>query len=132
MHPYPLVLQCNGYCVIMLKRKQPVNYLDMVPVRKVSEFTDSDNRITLLIPKFKNKWLLTWLIPEKRSKQFRIHLDEHGSSVWRLIDGVRNTGEICNLINEPNTEVQSSSDEMEIRITKFLSQLYKNRFIVFR
>jgi hypothetical protein len=132
MHRYHLVLLCNAYGLIMLRRKPPINYLDLVPVRKVLEFTDTEERITLMIPKFKSPWMRTWLIPKSRSGYFRIHLDDMGSQVWRNIDGVRNAGEICSLISGLSAAAGPDPDNLEIRVTQFLSKLYKNRFILFK
>ena len=79
-------------------RKPPENFLDMIPVRNVKEFTREGEKITLFIPKFKSEWMRKWFIPANRSKHFSIHLDEMGSKVWNLIDGETNTGEICNQV----------------------------------
>lgn len=117
----------------MFKKSKNTNYLDMVPVRNVQEFTEgADGKITLLIPKFKSAWMTRWLIPPRRSKHFRIHLDETGSETWRLIDGQRNAGEICERVfaNKPGTD--QPGDQPELRLTKFLSHLYKSRFIIFK
>ena len=116
----------------MLKFKRHSNYLDMIPIRNVAEFSDDGGKITLFIPKFKSVWLRKWFIPEKRSKHFRIHLDETGSQVWRLIDGQKNAGEIGDLLTQSDTGESNPENQIEIRVTKFLSQLYKNRFIVFK
>lgn len=102
----------------------------MIPVRNVQEFNDQDGKITLHIPKFKNAWMRKYFIPERRSRHFRIHLDVLGSHVWRLIDGQRDTQEICEQLSQIGDLDQGSP--VELRVTKFLSQLYKNRFIVFR
>jgi len=37
--------------------------LDMIPVRNVKEFTREEDRITLLVPKFKSAWMIRWFIP---------------------------------------------------------------------
>jgi hypothetical protein len=117
----------------MFKKSKHTNYLDMVPVRNVQEFSeDADRKITLMIPKFKSAWMTRWLIPPRRSKHFRIHLDETGSNVWRLIDGERSVGEICERVFQNRAETGQADDQSELRVTKFLSQLYKNRFVVFK
>src|SRR5512138_3142607 len=110
-------------------KKPARNFLEMVPVRKVQEFTREGDRITLLIPKFKSEWMLKWPIPSRRSKHFRIHLDEMGSRVWDLIDGTRNTGEICAQLEK---QIPETNATLDIRVTGFLRQLYKNRFIIFK
>jgi len=105
------------------------NYLEMIPVRNVSGFVKENDRITLLVPKFKSANLRKWLIPARRSPHFRIHLDALGSAVWELIDGERNAGQICDALSDSGI---LSRDKPEERLTRFLSQLYRNRFIIFR
>ena len=104
----------------------------MIPVRNVREFTRDGEKITLFIPKFKSERFSNWFIPANRSKHFSIHLDEMGSKVWNLIDGERNTGEICNQFSRYLPEEDSPGRPAELRVTEFLRQLYKNRFIVFK
>jgi len=105
----------------------------MIPVRNVGEFTHEGDVYTLLIPKFKNQWMQKWLIPSRRSKHFRIHLDAMGSRVWDLIDGRRDTAAICNSLHDalPGDHPESA-DQMALRVTEFLRRLYKNRFILFK
>ena len=104
----------------------------MIPVRNVREFNREGEKITLFIPKFKSERMRKWFIPANRSKYFNIHLDEMGSKVWNLIDGVTNTGEICNQFSQFLPEEDNSDSHAELRVTEFLRQLYKNRFIVFK
>jgi Coenzyme PQQ synthesis protein D (PqqD) len=115
-----------------LMRRQPGNFLDMIPVRNVGEFTHEGEKTTLHVPKFKSPWMLKWLIPPRRSKHFRIHLDEMGSKVWDLIDGVKDTKEICRRMKETMPSEPEKADALDLRITEFLRRLYKNRFIVFK
>jgi hypothetical protein len=134
MHQYHQLHQCNR-CIrnsSMLMHKPQQNFLDMIPVRNVGEFNRDGEKITLLVPKFKSPWMRKWLIPQNRSKHFRIHLDEMGSKVWNFIDGERNTNEICLLLNDSLSENVDPDNSIELRVTRFLSQLYKNRFIVFK
>jgi len=116
----------------MLLRKPKKNFLDMIPVRNITEFTREGDKITLMIPKFKSEWMRKWLIPANRSKYFRIHLDETGSKVWLLIDGKKNTDEICNHLGNSGSDHIHEDDSVALRVTEFLRQLYKNRFIVFK
>ncbi len=116
----------------MRLKKPPANFLEMIPVRNVKEFTREGEKITLLVPKFKSEWMVKWFIPSSRSKHFSIHLDELGSKVWNLIDGDINTGEICNRFSADMPEEPHPENSVELRVTEFLRQLYKNRFIVFK
>jgi hypothetical protein len=116
----------------MRLRKPPVNFLDMIPVRNVKEFSLEGEKITLFIPKFKSEWMIKWFIPSNRSRHFSIHLDEMGSKVWNLIDGETNTGDLCNKFSQLLPEGDNTETSVELRVTEFLRQLYKNRFIVFK
>jgi len=104
----------------------------MTPIRNVKEFTQDGEKITLVIPKFRSEWMRKWLIPPGRSKNFRIHLDETGSKVWHLIDGERNTEEICNQLRQAVSGQNDPNMPNELQIIKFLTQLYSNRFIQFK
>jgi hypothetical protein len=115
-------------------RKPPKNFLEMIPVRNVGEYDQEGDKITLFIPKFKSEWMRRWFIPANRSKYFSIHLDELGSKVWNLIDGEKNTEEICDQFSQSLSmpEEDNSNPSLELRVTEFLRQLYKNRFIIFK
>lgn len=116
---------------MLLKRREARNFLDMIPLHNVGEFKRDGDRITLHIPKFKSRWMIKWFIPRRRSTHFRVHLDETGSRVWDLIDGIKDTREICRRMAEiDNAELSNAN--LELRITEFLRQLYKNRFIIFK
>jgi hypothetical protein len=115
----------------MSKHSQAPNFLDMVPLRNVEKFAEEDGKITLFIPKFKAEWMRKWFVPARKSPYFRIHLDEMGSKVWRLVDNKKTTGEICILLKGEDCEEISPEKQIELRVTTFLNQLYKNRFIMF-
>jgi hypothetical protein len=113
-------------------RKPPANFLDMIPVQNVKKFTREGEKITLFIPKFKSERFSNWFIPANRSKHFSIHLDEMGSKIWSLIDGETNAGDICDRFRLLFPEEGNPGAPLELRVTEFLRQLYKNRFIVFK
>jgi hypothetical protein len=113
-------------------RKPPENFLEMIPVRNVREFTREGEKITLLIPKFKSERFSQWFIPASRSRHISIHLDEMGSLVWDLIDGEKNAGEICDQVGQFLQDKDSTEHALDLRVTEFLRQLYKNRFIIFK
>lgn len=115
----------------MLFKKKQVNYLSLIPIRAVKEFTETDGRITLLIPKFKRPFFQKFFIPKRNSPHFRIHLDEMGSQVWKQMDGKQNVELICSKLSESLNSELSPNDQLEYRVTKFLTELYKSRFIIF-
>jgi hypothetical protein len=112
-------------------RRSRKNFLELIPVRNIQEFTQEGMKITLHIPRFSSAWMQKWLLRAGRSTHFRLHLDETGSSVWALIDGARNTGEICELLHG-SLKDESDQHATAVRVTEFLRKLYKNRFITFK
>jgi hypothetical protein len=105
------------------------NYLDMTPVRNQVFETTQDGRITLLVPKFKNKAASHFLIPKSKSDHFRIKLDELGSATWAAIDGKTNVRQLCDILSEQLGEKIYPAEE---RLPKFLTTLYEQRYITFR
>ena len=117
-----------------------VNYLEMTPIRQIEHIvTDKEKSadinkpqeqtITLLVPKFRNKWLSNFLFHNRPSQYIYIHLDEFGTSVWLMIDGKLNVGQIChNLIDKYGEKVMPAEE----RVPKFLTKLYDNRLISYK
>jgi len=108
------------------------NYLDLTPV-KVMEFeTRVDNRVDILLPRFRNTIWKRALQPRWKGEYIRIHLDEVGSEIWLQIDGSKNVLEICTRLQEIHPEKLNPPGETEKRVTQFLSLLYRERYITFR
>ena len=118
--------------MMFFKKKAPQNYLTFVPVRKVKEFKEEEGKITLWIPKFKTEGMRNWLVPKHKSPHFKIHLDETGSHVWRLMDDRSTVEEICTRLRTLLESQDKPTELLEERVTKYLTQLYKGRFIEFQ
>jgi len=104
------------------------NYLALRPVARHKHETTEDGNVCVIVPKFKNKWLIMFLVPPRKSPHFRIKLDERGSAVWQAVDGKRNVEEICRIVSE---QLGEKIHPVEERVTKFLSLLYRQGFITF-
>ncbi len=59
-----------------------VNLLDLKPVRTLDWQTAESDRVILLVPKFKNSFLVRWILPRLKSSHFKVKLDAYGSCVW--------------------------------------------------
>ena len=116
----------------MFTKRKTQNFLTMIPEQTVKEFTETEGIVTLLVPKFKSETLQKWLIPKRKSTHFHIRLDETGSMVWILIDGKRTVEVICNELADSLVIQEKPANFMEERVTKYLSELYKSRFIKFK
>lgn len=104
------------------------NYLALRPVVCYKHEAGENGEVCVIVPKFRNKWLVKFLIPPRKSPHFKIKLDELGSATWICIDGKKNVEEICKVLNEKLGEKIHPAEE---RVTKFLSLLYKQGFITF-
>ncbi len=113
----------------ILKR---INFLDLTPVRQVEATEHGNDLVMLIIPKFRKKWLSDFMIAPAKKKNFHVRLDLLGSTVWRNIDGVANVEEITTRTAGKHPELFESGEDVFARVTKFLTILYEQRYIIFR
>lgn len=111
-------------------RKNKENFLQFVPIPEVQYELDENNEtITLLIPKFRNKFVVKYLLPNKLNKPIPSTLDKFGSYVYKNLDGKRTIYEICELLkNKYGEEVEPVYE----RVSKFLGILYHHKLIKFK
>jgi len=108
------------------------NYLELHPVQVHNYQLMEDDRVCLIVPKFGKKWMQDFFIPEGRKKNVTIYLDDLGSATWLEIDGEKNVQQICDNLKRRLGEKIKPHHELEDRVTKFLSQLYEQRYITFK
>ncbi len=105
------------------------NYLDLRPLRLHKDEIGEDNLVTILIPKFKNKIALKFIVPKLKSPEIKLKLDEIGSQTWLLLDGNKTVREISSiLLNKFGEKIEPVNQ----RLTKFLTGLYEQRLITFQ
>jgi len=98
------------------------------PIRNYGESVDDNEMVTVLIPKFNNRFAARFVLPYMQYKFFKIKLDEFGSATWLLIDGKRNVGEIgTELIKKFGEKIQP----VEERLTRYFTGIYEQRLITF-
>ncbi|HKL38471.1 MAG TPA: PqqD family protein [Bacteroidales bacterium] len=108
------------------------NSLELHPVRlHEHDFTEEGN-IYLKVPKFQKRWMRDFFISGRKKKHFTIYLDELGTATWLEIDGKKSVQEICDNLKEQLGDKIKPHHEVEERVSKFLSQLYEQRYITFR
>jgi hypothetical protein len=107
-------------------KRVDVNLLDLVPRRTAEHEIDGEGVVTVLMQRFRNRYLERFFVPRFRSKYIRIKLDEIGSAAWLLCDGRRSVGEIASLMREKFTErIEPCNDRLAI----FFGHLERARFI---
>jgi hypothetical protein len=108
------------------------NFLDLMPVRILGHEAREDGMITLLMPRFRNRISTALFQPNSKGKFITIKLDRFGGETWLLLDGCSTVSQISSKLRERFPEELHSTDETEIRVTRFLSLLYQQRYITFR
>ncbi|MGB9663613.1 MAG: PqqD family protein [Ignavibacteria bacterium] len=110
------------------REKVEVNLWELIPIRKF-DFEKSENElVTILIPKFTNKFLVQYLMPRLKYPFIKIKLDEIGSAVWLEIDGKKKVGDIAEILEQKFGE---KIQPIEERLSKFFTQLKLHHFIDF-
>lgn len=111
------------------ENKQAVNYLALTP-QKIKEYlSESGGLVTVLIPRFENKFWNKWLPKRLTQNAIKINLDEMGSAVWLQIDGHKKVEEICEKLDMQFGEKVRPTED---RVVKFMSQLFANKMITFK
>ncbi|HLE33401.1 MAG TPA: PqqD family protein [Bacteroidota bacterium] len=108
------------------KTIEPRNLLALKPRRTVEWEEGENGRVVILFPKFRNKFLVAWLLPMLSKKNFRIKLDAYGSFLWRLFDGSTSVEEMGARMER---EFGRDAEPVFDRIGKFLRKLEKEKFI---
>lgn len=101
------------------------NIAHCIPCKLVEHETDEGGVVTLLLPRFRAKWM-QWLQRGLKSPHIKVKLDEIGSAAWLLIDGKRTVLEIG---QEMDTKLGEKIQPVNERLGLFLSALKKNKFV---
>ena len=111
----------------MADAKEKINLLDVIPFRSenITAEKGSDGTVTIAFPRFKYEWMRRFLLPKGMSPVFHVRLEEHGTAVWELIDGMRTVRQII----EELAEHFDHEENYESRITAYITQLQKDGFV---
>lgn len=113
----------------MLETKGKISLLDVIPVQRGHITTEWEGECAVLaFPRFKYEWMRRFLLPKGMSPDIHVKLEEHGSAVWRSIDGRRTVQEIISLLAEHFQEEENYPS----RVTTYVMQLQKDGFIQFK
>ncbi|MDR0437323.1 MAG: PqqD family protein [Bacteroidales bacterium] len=107
-----------------MSKKQ--NLFDLIPEIDERLTTEKEGELSVIaFPRFRNKFVQKYLVPKNKSAIVRVRLDEHGTAVWKLIDGHRTVGKIAEML----AERFNHEENYEYRIAQFVAQLYKQGFL---
>jgi hypothetical protein len=111
----------------MAKAKE--NLFDLIPVISDHITTEKEGELSVItFPRFRSKFMQKYFVPKNKSTLIHIHLEEHGSAVWDLIDGKRSVKEITDALSGHFNQ----EENYEYRIATYLLQLQKQGFIKIR
>ncbi len=105
---------------------KPANVLEMYPTQNVIWETLEDQNIALLVPKFKNKFLVKYLVPKMKNPNLKIKLDKFGTRVWQYIDGKNSVMQIGNHLKE---DYGQDVEPVYERLGLFINLLAQRNFI---
>ena len=104
-----------------------INLLDVKPTRNLQWETRESELVTLLVPKFRNRYLVKWFLPLFSNPNFRVKLDAYGSFVWHHCDGNTTIFEIGERMKKKFGE---AVDPLYERIARFIQKLEREKFLV--
>ncbi len=110
-----------------LHRRAPLNLLELRPRRNVEWEIDEEGKAVLLVPKFSNRLLRTWLLPLLAKPNFRVKLDAAGTAFWKRCDG---SSPVFKIAEEMSIQSGTNLDDMIERLGRFLARLEHEGFLL--
>ena len=112
-----------------MSKKDKVNLFDLVPYISEHIATEKEGELSVIaFPRFRSKFMQKYFVLKSKSPIIRIRLEEHGTSVWDLINGERTVKDIVEML----AEHFNYEDNYEYRIISYLSQLQRQGFIKYK
>lgn len=110
----------------MTEAEGKISILDAVPVCSPHVTTEwREEGAVLSFPRFRHAWMRRFLLPKGMSSHIHVSLEEHGSAVWRMIDGRRTVQEIIEAL-APHFQGEEGYSS---RITTYVMQLQKDGLV---
>jgi len=100
--------------------KQPVNLLDLKPARAVRWERGPDGLATLQVPRFRNRFLVRWVVPLLARPDIAVRLDAEGSFVWDRCDGGTT---VVAIAQDLQRKIGGDTDGVMDRVGRFVQKL---------
>ena len=110
----------------MGKKQEAQNLLDLKPFRLQRWEPREGDLVTVLVPKFSNRWLVRWIMPRLARPDFRVRLDALGSYIWSQCDGSLTIREIAERVDD---KFGSETDPDYQRIALFFRRLVSQNLV---
>jgi hypothetical protein len=103
------------------------NLLELKPRRNLQWETAEGGGVVLLVPKFRNRWVVKWFVPMLAKPDIRVKLDAFGSFCWQQCDG--NTM-VRDIAERMAVHFGEPADSLVDRIGKFVATLARDKFVL--
>ena len=112
----------------MRKKKQSVNYLDLIPQRAENLRWHTDEETGIITLEVENSGFFNTIAQKvfHKPRFTQVHLDETGSSLWPLIDGEKTVAQLADCMKEHFGE---KAEPLYPRIIKYFQIVESNHFI---
>ena len=111
----------------MKKKKQQVNYLDLIPERAAGLMWSEDEE-GLIILEVENTGVFNRVAQKlfKRPKYTKVHMEKYGSFLWPLIDGERTVMELADM---QKAQFGEEVEPLYPRVAKYIQIMESYDFI---
>lgn len=110
------------------KRIKQSDFFDLTPVRVHEHYEGDDGVLTIVIPKFRKKFMRKYVAPRMKHPNYKLDLDDVGKTAYKNIDGERKVSDIAEIMKE---EFGEKIEPMEERLNEFFRRLYTGSLITF-
>jgi hypothetical protein len=105
---------------------RPVNLLDLRPARGARWERRPDGLVTLRVPRFRNRYLVRWLVPMLARPDITVRLDEEGSFVWDRCDGGTT---VLAIAGQLQRKIGGKPDAVTDRVGRFVQQMVHSSLV---
>ena len=115
---------------LMNKKKQSINYLDLIPQRAETLRWHTDEATGLITPEVENTGVFNTIAQKvfHKPRTTQVHLDETGSYLWPLIDGRKTVAQLADCMKQQFGE---KAEPLYPRIIKYFQIVESYHFIKF-
>ncbi len=103
------------------------NLWELTPLRNAKWETTDEGKVVVLVPKFKNAFLVKWVLPHLAKPFFRIKLDDIGSHIWKQCDGATSLSTIAESLKN---KFGDAVEPVDARINKFINHLERGDLLL--
>jgi len=104
----------------------PLNLLDLRPTRGARWERGPDGLVTLQVPRFRNRFVVRWLVPLLARPDIAVRLDEEGSFVWDRCDGGTT---VLAIAEQLQRKTGGDAEAMVDRVGRFVQRLTRANLV---